>query len=624
MDEKDGDTLEDRVKSEENRHTGKLHLKILRAEGLRTADSKKSGADPYVCCYVKNEVYEDDDEKAWEYPLGSRNVSYFFRTKHKKSTINPEWNEETEVQLMTGGFEKRTTQQTSGKVRRNTAEQHALLVIGDKEEMKITFDDEPVQNPQPGSRHGVQVYLGDTIREFKQKLQLACQREAVAAEKKQESTNASKYKALEVGFKTSVMVFVPSPELRSLAQSNKTSGHEYKKLYRVEEKDPCSWQPLDPVRTFQHYQSLYGFGMKMAQNVRVSEGTADYKIRNSRYRAFETEQEQLSRTPEMTNTQQQCFAWAKYIHQSDGDSVEWRPVLVDRPEPAGDINKNTFKVQWLYTPKLSEGGKKDMKTVESGTDKDKDTEQPQGQPGAKVELDEMSVLLAPRCPKILASEHIEHQEFLAKALELHHQGMVEPEIAEQLNRLLNAKYSSSKEDQEQEGSSAKDSKIVPITTAEVKYHLLLATMQDDSPDLDDMPALIDRIAQDGVNMRSTTTSDAGKPSALTVADVSRASRLTRLSQTSDGITGPSGPAMSVPDTSSGAPSGPSGAPSGPSGAPSGPSMPSGGPSGPSMTSGGPSGARLPFGMGGPSGPAVAGPTGPRGVGGGMMQAASNR
>jgi len=663
IDERDGDTLEDRVKNEENRHTGKLYLKILRAEGLRTADlklrdvAKKGGADPYVCCYVKNDVYEDDDEKAWEHPTGSNDVNYFFRTKHNKSTINPEWNEETEVNLMTGGFEKRTTRQS-------TAEQHALSVVGDKDGMKVIFDDEPVQNPQqalPGSRHGVQVYLGDTISEFKQKLQLACQREAMAAQRRQESGNAGKYKALEVGFKTAVTVFVPSPELRSLAQSNRTSGHEYKQLYKVEEKDPSSWQPLDPVRTFQHYQSLYGFGMKMAQNVRVSEGTADYKIRNNRYRAFEAEQEQWSRTPEMTNSQQRCFGWAKYIHQADGGSVEWRPVLVDRPKMAGDINKNTFKVQWLYTPKLSEGtgaalareleqgpmrmlgddkdamegSEKNKKMLESGTDKDKDTEQPQGPLVAKVELNEMSVLLAPHYPKILASEHIEHQEFLAKALDLHHQGMGEPEIAEQLNTLLNAKYLSSKEDQEQERSSAKDSKVVPITTAEVRHHLDLATMQDDSSDLDDMQGLIDRIAQDGVTLRSSTTSDVpmgGTQSTVSVADVSRSNRLTRLSPPKDRATGPSDPASSGPSMSSGGPSGarpgvgmgvPSGpAPSGPSGgpSPSGPAL-----SGPSMSSGGPFGARPGVGMGMPSGPAVAGPTGMRGgPGGGMMQAASNR
>ena len=59
-------------------NSGTLHLKILRAEGLPSADSNGK-SDPFT------KLYLNDDE--------------FFKTKTKKKTLNPEWNEETEVSI---------------------------------------------------------------------------------------------------------------------------------------------------------------------------------------------------------------------------------------------------------------------------------------------------------------------------------------------------------------------------------------------------------------------------------------------------------------------------------------------------------------------------------------------
>lgn len=59
-------------------NSGTLHLKILRAEGLPSADSNGK-SDPFAKLYLNGEE--------------------FFKTKNKKKTLNPEWNEETEISV---------------------------------------------------------------------------------------------------------------------------------------------------------------------------------------------------------------------------------------------------------------------------------------------------------------------------------------------------------------------------------------------------------------------------------------------------------------------------------------------------------------------------------------------
>lgn len=69
----DAADMEKRVKREEILHTGKLKVRILKAENLRGADrglrraarpwvrrgdgGREAGSDPYVCMYVKNEAF---------------------------------------------------------------------------------------------------------------------------------------------------------------------------------------------------------------------------------------------------------------------------------------------------------------------------------------------------------------------------------------------------------------------------------------------------------------------------------------------------------------------------------------------------------------------------------------
>merc|ERR1719313_113663 len=139
---------------------------------------------------------------------------------------------------------------------------------------------------------------------------------------------AAKYRLVQMTFKHAVTVFQPSERLRSLANQKRVDSNEYRRLYYVESKDPSSWQPLDPICTFEHYQATHGFSQNNPQRLRISEGTEDYKLRNHRYRTFEEQRTLNAQRIEDTNKEKECFGYGLYKHQSDGGaigrpSVEW-------------------------------------------------------------------------------------------------------------------------------------------------------------------------------------------------------------------------------------------------------------------------------------------------------------
>merc|ERR1719221_1909751 len=151
-----------------------------------------------------------------------------------------------------------------------------------------------------------------------------------------------------IGYRHVVMVFVPSPRLRELSQRG-AGGLEYKRLYRIEAADQSSWQPLDPVRSFEHYKTMYGFGQDNPQWLRVNEGTDDYKLRNARYRQHLEDQKVYTSRVEDLNTENECFGYAKYTHKHDGNSTEWRQVIIDRPAGPAD-GKRKWKTWFMCSP----------------------------------------------------------------------------------------------------------------------------------------------------------------------------------------------------------------------------------------------------------------------------------
>jgi len=252
-----------------------------------------------------------------------------------------------------------------------------------------------------------------------------------------------------------VMVFVPSPKLRELHQQQKEKSYEYRRIYKIEEADPSSWQPLDTIRTFSHYAAMYGFGHpQMSQRLRVSEGTDDFKLKNNRYRIFEQEQARWSHGVEATNTDMQCFGYAQYAHRGDNDSLEWRPALIERLE-AAETGAQRFTASFLQTPLSIAGDGPSAASAEQT---------------AKRELGEEQLLPAPTVPRILGSGHLEHQEFLAKAWQLHDDGMVEKDIVAQLNEELKERWQKTKEVEEHEGKTPTPAPA-PITAADVQFAL---------------------------------------------------------------------------------------------------------------------------------------------------------
>merc|ERR1711972_291901 len=187
----------------------------------------------------------------------------------------------------------------TGRKAQERRDDHAMDVIHGQDDLRIHFGPAPAKKTEEdrGHRHDVVVFLSDTIYQFKRKLTQACEKEAKAEgniKQQTPQTKARREKYLQVArgmtYRHAVMVFVPSQRLRELAQQLHTGGeqltttgiankkeHEYKRLYRVEESDPSSWQPLDTIRSFDHYQTMYGFGMALPQRLRITEGSDDYK-----------------------------------------------------------------------------------------------------------------------------------------------------------------------------------------------------------------------------------------------------------------------------------------------------------------------------------------------------------
>merc|ERR1711933_461806 len=174
---------------EELKHTGILTIHVIKAEKLRASDvhrtlfhGRKESADPYVIAYVLNEA-----TGKW-HKEGEHHIKdpYIFKTKHLSNTVNPEWKEEKErtFELKTGTWERKTAHHgffhLPGMTEHQKKEKFAKFaasVFESDEKIEVNFGEDEKRN-EIGSRHGVKVYPQDTILEFKNKLRLACLKEA--------------------------------------------------------------------------------------------------------------------------------------------------------------------------------------------------------------------------------------------------------------------------------------------------------------------------------------------------------------------------------------------------------------------------------------------------------------
>jgi hypothetical protein len=298
-----------------------------------------------------------------------------------------------------------------------------------------------------GDNHKVEVFMGDTIRDFKLKVGEACTKEAEFWNGKGKQDLEQKFRDITIGFKHLVMVFVPSAKVQRLYAQKLHEGSEYKHAYNLAIQDPSSWQPLDPTRTFGQYPQ-FGFGRKQPQLLRIAEATEAYKILNLRYKEFDKEQQR--KTYKDTNEDGRCFGYAKYWHEQDmgpnieslgasGDpkdkklqvktrDFEWRPAFISQPQESKGTTQDRanmkYNVEWVFKPyKL-----KPAKQQRAPQEKDFEI------------MKRSDVLLAPRCPVVDAYTHPAHYEWLEQAKTFRALGKSDWEIEVMLNKSMDEKW----------------------------------------------------------------------------------------------------------------------------------------------------------------------------------------
>jgi len=360
MEAEEGTDLRDRAKAEEARNTGVLRLTINSCKNLRAADAsmfKRGKSDPHVQVWVRN-----DANKKWrKKPL--------FKTKKIDSTLNPDFKQEGgEFKILQGAYEERNPPEGQGffydiaqtfksaktlELESNRRDINAVRNFSDGE-VKLKFGP-GTEGTELGTNHGIQVFMGDSIRSFKDKVTEACKIESRELERDGRHQDSADYDDIVIGHKDLVMAFVPSPQVTRLFAQGLHQTQEYKEAYHQAVNDPSSWQPLDPAMTFNQYAATFGFGRAQAPQLRIVEGTELYKRQNLRFKKFAEEEKRA--TYRDTNTKKECFGYVKVAHDistDDAPEVEWRPAMIQAEGTSG--SSKTYSAKWLlprYQPNKS-------------------------------------------------------------------------------------------------------------------------------------------------------------------------------------------------------------------------------------------------------------------------------
>jgi hypothetical protein len=458
------ESTEFRAQVQEELHTGRLNFIVVRAHHLRRADAAKGrDCDPQVTAWVRNDVLSQWRKK----PLA--------RTGVVRNNRNPKWDNEFKdrpFMIMTGSYEARFPPRQEGwfeevktlfrtpKMRRHIREDREMNAIkrygqaGLNMKFYETLPPEGSTGDKGGDNHRMEVFLGDTVREFKSKLTTACERESEYWSHKGKEDFAEKFRDIKIAYKHLVMVFVPSPKVQKLYAQKLHEGTEYKHAYNQAIQDPSSWQPLDPTRTFGQYPQ-HGFGRKQPGLLRIVEASEAYKLVNLRYKEFEREQSKPGYQDLNTPGQDgKCYGWAKYYHVFDtctqppppgpGEKPatvqrlsnptsyrdwEWRPAYISKGSSGSDGRAMRYKVQWIFPP-VTGGGGGIADSRQRGAIDSK----------GRHEVSKADVLLAPRCPMVDAWVHEEHAEFLEQAKTFRGIGKSDWEIEVILNKSMFDKW----------------------------------------------------------------------------------------------------------------------------------------------------------------------------------------
>ncbi|CAJ1444994.1 unnamed protein product [Effrenium voratum] len=436
--------LKSRALHQEQKHSGMLTIKIERAERLRRADAKKMrDCDPKVYIWARN-----DHVSAWQKkPL--------MQSGRISNDRNPVWNHTETKRLFSGAFEAERKPPAEGwgakasqmlstrtQTRKRLEDQQIAAVrrFG-VEGLKLSFAPQlaaDATEPKAGTNHGVDVLLTDSIRDFKEKLTAACREECKFWKSKNESDAAQKYADVAVGSRHLVMAYVPSKKVQEMTQKKLTNTDEFKRQQRLSLQDPSNWQPLDPESSFGQFSSMFGFGTARTQ-LKVVEATEGYKALNLRYKKWVEDKRQP--TLKDLNETNKCFGWAKYVHEDDSKSLEWRPAIVSK----GKEDPTKFAVKWVYPPPT----KGEEKT-------------------SSTELDKTDVLLAPRAPKIDDQTHERHKSILPQAKLLRSSGKSDWEIEAYLNKILERQWDEAVANSE---TKADETKPPRITIDQIRGYL---------------------------------------------------------------------------------------------------------------------------------------------------------
>jgi hypothetical protein len=419
--QKKAEPMTDQVLIQQKLNTGRLTIKVDHARHLRRSDARRGrDCDPKVQVFLRNDAMDHWRKK----PV--------YSTTTVKNNRNPSWKDkhEEKIEVVQGDFEQKYpprgetlfeaakyAMKTKRTKRREEDERRLNVVKNTMPTVNINFG-------RGGGDHGVEVYLNDSIREFKSKLLEACKKQA----KSMQGPDKSLYEEVKIGPKHLVTVYVPPLQVQRMSLAGRQHGNtELEHQKRIAIEDPKNWQPLDPSRTFEMYKTRYQFGDRKSVQIRIMEASDKLKMQNLMYKEF-LKQQNKKLSIDM-NEDETCFGWAKYKHESD-DSFEWRRALISNAKDgskdaktAADASK--YNVAWL------------AKTLPSSQ--------------AKPEpLDRQSVMLQPRLPKMDHYVHPAHEQILVQARQLRAMGKSDYEIEVMLNKIL--------EDKNKPGSGADKTK----------------------------------------------------------------------------------------------------------------------------------------------------------------------
>eukprot|EP00397_Hematodinium_sp_SG-2012_P000048 GEMP01000048.1.p1 GENE.GEMP01000048.1~~GEMP01000048.1.p1 ORF type:complete len:3361 (+),score=619.04 GEMP01000048.1:133-10215(+) len=390
-------SAQSRLENDRKGQTGRLVLTVRKAENLPNFDFKRSGlemlgmtgaADPFVQIWIRNDLTRE-----WYPAIGKHKNS----TSVVKQNLNPVWEQEFKIDITSAQFEvaygtmrsegykipfmSRTVKQQNEdeviyfgglpKFEKQTTMDHSTTSTSSQYNVAVstgTSDVSAERAWRQENEHGVRINMSDTILDFKVKIN------AAIAELKPKRASLQPYPKL--GMKHHVLVFVPpenvlqldldvkkekiglmnatTERLKGAAPLVNTKKQQYRLAYERALADATNYQPLDPMRTFKHYEKLYGFGqLDAAPVVRVVEATRSYERKNPNFLKFVRDRHKSKFTIEHTEGDK-TFAFVRKKHADY--SEEWQPVhvrevLKDTQQKVGASPSKQYTIEWeCYVP----------------------------------------------------------------------------------------------------------------------------------------------------------------------------------------------------------------------------------------------------------------------------------